>query len=118
MHMEESLRRVIELGVEGIKLHPMHIVKGTQLAKQWKQGLYKPLSMDDYINIAATLIEQTPEDIIYHRVTGTAQNELLLAPNWCSKKWIVINGIEDELKRRHSYQGKFSLDNLSRQEMH
>ena len=118
MHMEESLRRVIELGVEGIKLHPMHIVKGTQLAKQWKQGLYKPLSMGDYINIAATLIEQTPEDIIYHRVTGTAQNELLLAPNWCSKKWIVINGIEDELKRRHSYQGKFSLDNLSRQEMH
>lgn len=104
--MSYSLSRVIELGIEGLKLHPLHVVKGTQLAREWKQGNYTPLSMDNYIQTAATLIEHTPEDIIYHRVTGTAQKDILLTPDWCSQKWRVLNGIEDELKKRNSYQGK------------
>ena len=102
----KTLSRVLYLGVQGLKLHPLHIVKGTQLARQWKQGLYRPMEMDDYIQMAANLIERTPEDVIYHRVTGTASNDILLAPQWCSKKWAVINGIEDELAKRNSYQGR------------
>jgi len=42
----------------------------------------------------------TPKDIIYHRVTGTASSELLLAPQWCSKKWLVVNSITQELHQR------------------
>lgn len=105
-HMQLSLRKVIELGVEGLKLHPLHVVKGTQLAREWKKGDYTPLTMTDYIKTAATLIENTPDEVIYHRVTGTAQKEILLTPEWCSQKWRVLNGIEDELKKRNSYQGK------------
>lgn len=105
-HMHESLMRVLELGVEGLKLHPLHIVKGTQLARQWKSQLYQPMTMQDYIEYASSLIEVTPEDIIYHRVTATAQREILLAPDWCEKKWSVINAIENELKQRNSCQGK------------
>jgi radical SAM protein (TIGR01212 family) len=104
--MSKTLSRILYLGVQGLKLHPLHIVKGTQLARQWKQGLYTPLDMDEYIHVAANLIERTPGNIIYHRVTGTASKDILLAPEWCSKKWAVINGIEDELKQRNSYQGR------------
>lgn len=93
--------------MDGLKLHPLHVVKGTQLARQWKHDEYQPMSMDDYIDNAVNLIELTPEDIIYHRVTGTAQHQILLAPHWCSKKWAVLNGIENEFKKRNSYQGKF-----------
>ncbi len=106
-HMHETLLRVIATGVDALKLHPLHVVRGTQLARQWKHAEYQPLTMQQYINIAANLIEITPADTIYHRVTGTAQSELLLAPEWCVKKWAVINGIEDELRRRNSYQGYF-----------
>ena len=109
--MQQSLFQVLNLGVEGLKLHPLHVVKGTQLARQWKRGEYSPLSMDEYINAAVNLIEFTPADIIYHRVTGTAQKEILLAPAWCSKKWAVINGIEDEFKARNSFQGKLCAHN-------
>ena len=83
------------------------MVKGTQLARQWKQDEYQPMQMDTYIDSAVNLIELTPEDIIYHRITGTAQHNILLAPYWCTKKWAVLNGIEDEFKKRGSYQGKF-----------
>ncbi len=100
-----SLERVLELGTDGLKLHPLHVVAHTLLAHQWRRGGYRPLPMDAYIGIAADLIERTPSEVVYHRVTGTASRDILLAPDWCSKKWIVLNGIEAELRRRGSRQG-------------
>jgi len=100
-----SLEQVIELGVDGLKLHPLHVVKGTALANEWRRGEYSPMSYYEYINIAADMIERTPPEVIYHRVTGTAAEDILLAPEWCSKKWMVLNGIELELQRRGTRQG-------------
>jgi len=100
-----SLERVLELGTDGLKLHPLHVVRHTLLAHEWRRGGYRPLAMDEYIGIAADLIERTPADIVYHRVTGTATRDVLLAPDWCSKKWAVLNGIENALARRGSRQG-------------
>lgn len=101
-----SLRQVVELGVDGLKLHPLHVVKGTRLANQWRRGEYPPLTCEDYISIACEMIEQTPPAVVYHRVTGTASRDILLAPAWCAKKWAILNGIERELARRGSRQGQ------------
>jgi hypothetical protein len=104
-HCHTTLNTVLELGIDGLKLHPLHVVKGTMLANEWRRGEYQPLAAEEYIRIAANLIERTPTDIIYHRVTGTAAEEILLAPTWCSSKWSILNGIEFELARRGSRQG-------------
>jgi radical SAM protein (TIGR01212 family) len=104
-HAHMSLARVLEEGVDGLKLHPLHVVKGTQLANEWRRGEYTPLTMQEYIRTAADLIERTPPEIIYHRVTGTVAPQLLLAPDWCRYKWRVLNGIERELLTRGGYQG-------------
>lgn len=100
-----SLERVLELGTDGLKLHPLHVVRRTLLAREWRCGGYQPLGMDDYVRTACDLIERTPADICYHRLTGTASRDILLAPDWCAKKWAVLNGIEDELRRRGTAQG-------------
>jgi len=100
-----SLEQVLALGGDGLKLHPLHVVKGTQLANQWRRGEYHPLTMGEYIQTAADMIERTPSDVLYHRVTGTASTDILLSPLWCSKKWAVLNGVETELVRRGSCQG-------------
>jgi radical SAM protein (TIGR01212 family) len=110
-----SLEQVLALGVQGLKLHPLHVVKGTMLANQWRAGEYAPLSRSEYISIAADLIERTPSEVIYHRVTGTAEDAILLAPAWCAQKWAVLNGIESELARRGSRQGYLALQSLARQ---
>lgn len=99
-HNRESLRRVTALGTDGLKLHPLHVVKGTQLANSWRSGEYTPLTMHDYIQIAADLVEQAPDNIVWHRLTGTASETILLTPAWCSLKWQVLNGIARELQRR------------------
>lgn len=96
-HYEQTLRRVLELGVDGLKYHPLHVVKGTMLANDYRRGNYSPLSMEEYVDIVAGLIALAPRDMVYHRLTGTASVEQLLAPKWCSKKWAVLNAIERKL---------------------
>ena len=99
-HALESLRRVLEVGTDGLKLHPLHVVKGTLLANQWRCGEYRPLTLEQYVDIAADLVQTTPRHILYHRLTGTASPDILLAPRWCSKKWAVLNALERELAAR------------------
>jgi len=105
-HYHRTLDTVLAIGVDGLKLHPLHVVKHTMLAHQWRNNEYTPLTREDYIRIAADLIERTPQHIVYHRVTGTAPKAILLAPDWASQKWNVLNGIERELRRRDSRQGQ------------
>ncbi|MCB1786378.1 MAG: TIGR01212 family radical SAM protein [Gammaproteobacteria bacterium] len=104
-HAKTTLARVLELGVDGLKLHPLHVVKGTLLANQWRRGGYRPWALDDYLETAADLVELTPPHIVYHRLTGTASPRILLAPEWCRHKWRVIDGIAETLARRGTCQG-------------
>ncbi len=107
-HYERTLERVLNEGVDGLKLHPLHVVKGTQLANAWRRGEYRPLEMKEYIRCVANLVEQTPPEVVFHRLTGTAADSILLAPQWCSRKWRVLNGIAQELQQRGSRQGQAS----------
>lgn len=104
-HCRTTLARILDEGVDGLKLHPLHVVKGTRLANEWRRGEYQPWPMAQYIATAADLIEQTPPEVVYHRLTGTASLDILLAPQWCNWKWRVLNGIERELARRGTRQG-------------
>ena len=107
-HCHATLDTVLDLGVDGLKLHPLHVVKGTMLANEWRRGEYPPLAVEEYTRIAANLIERTPQNVVYHRVTGTAPRDILLAPAWCSQKWNILNGIEHELAQRGTRQGSLA----------
>tara|TARA_B100000745_G_scaffold198476_1_gene130887 strand:+ start:1916 stop:2866 length:951 start_codon:yes stop_codon:yes gene_type:complete len=104
LHVFASLRDALSLGTNGLKLHPLHVVKGSLLANQWRGGEYIPWSEERYVDIACELIRHTPPAICYHRVTATAARHILLAPVWCEKKWPVMNAITDNLAR-HGGQG-------------
>lgn len=99
-HTRETLRRVLEIGTDGLKVHPLHVVKGTALANEWRRGDYRPLTLEQYVEIAADLVEMTPSEVLYHRITGTASRDILLAPEWCAEKWRVLNSITRELHVR------------------
>lgn len=107
-HSLTTLQRVVADGVDGLKLHPLHVVKGTALANELRRGEYLPWTMEQYIGTACDMIAHTPAEIIYHRVTATAQGDLLMAPDWCAYKWRVLNGIEQELVRRGQPQGSLT----------
>lgn len=94
-----SLEKVLALGTEGLKIHPLHVVRCTQLARQWLKGEYQAISEEDYVRVTAEMIRRTPRSVVFHRLTGTASEDLLLAPEWCRKKWRVLNAIGYELER-------------------
>lgn len=105
VHARITLDRVLAEGVEGLKLHPLHVVQGTILGAAYLRGEYRPWTLPEYVETAADLIARTPAPVVFHRVTGTSPAELLLAPSWCAGKWAVLNGIERELARRGVAQG-------------
>lgn len=94
-----SLGRVLDEGTDGLKIHPLHVVRGTRLAREWREGGYHALSEQDYVEVVSEMICRTPHDVIFHRLTGTAPPDLLLAPDWCAGKWRVLNAIA---RRVHS----------------
>jgi radical SAM protein (TIGR01212 family) len=93
-----SLERVLAVGTDGLKVHPLHVVKGTQLAREWKRGEYAPISQDAYVRVVADMLCRIGPQVIVHRLTGTASRELLLAPQWCMNKWPVLNAIHQTLQ--------------------
>jgi radical SAM protein (TIGR01212 family) len=108
-HALETHRRVVEAGVDGLKIHPLHVVRESVLARQWREGRYEPLSMTDYVELACDLVERTPNEVVFHRLTGTCSEDLLLAPAWCARKWSVLNAIESTLRARGTRQGSLAV---------
>ena len=91
--------RVLELGVAGLKLHPLMIVSGSRMALQHARGELMPPAIDDYAAMAAELIRRTPAAVVFHRVTATAREPTLIAPDWCCTSWPATQAICEDLAR-------------------
>ncbi len=99
----ESWQRVLDLGVQGVKWHPMHVVKGTQLARMWKRGEYQTIEQDTYIDIVGDALLNTPREIVVHRVmSSVTRKDLLLGPHWSGHRWPVMNALEERLAKEYS----------------
>lgn len=94
-----SLNAVLDIGVEGLKLHPLMVVRGSRMAAQYRRGEVAPWSLDDYAEAAASLIRHTPPQVVYHRVSATAQAPTLIAPDWCGPRWTALQAIGRLLAR-------------------
>jgi len=91
---------------DAIKIHSLYIPKTSKLAEVYKKKSFKLLSMEEYAETVADILEILPEDMIIARLTGETGKKDLLAPLWVLEKNNVINKIKEILKKRNSYQGK------------
>ena len=91
--MLETVRYVGESGVQGIKLQLLHVLKGTDLALDYEKGLFKCMTMDEYISLVDECLKILPEDIIIHRLTGDGPKRILIAPEWSKDKKRVLNAL-------------------------
>ncbi len=102
----ESVRYVSSLNPYGVKLHLMHVLKNTDLEHYYSENPFHTLSKDEYIGLICDSLEILGPDITVHRVTGDGSKDHLIAPRWSLDKRSVLNGIDMELKKRDSFQGK------------
>jgi len=103
--MLETVRRVAELRPHQVKLHLLHVIKGTPLAKMYERGDYVPLEKEEYVDLVCKSLELLPPETVIGRLTGDGMAEELLAPLWSIKKVSVINDIDKELFARNTWQG-------------
>ena len=90
----------------GIKIHSMYIDKNTKLHKEFKLGKYIPISKDYYIEKFLEIIQLIPENIVIHRITGDPDKKTLVAPQWPTNKKVILNEINNRMKKEMIYQGK------------
>lgn len=94
-----TLDSVVRCGVDGIKLHPLHLVEGSKLGQAWKAGRIDGIDLDSYADSAAEMIRHTPAGVVYHRVSASARKPTLLAPDWCENRWLAQQAIAERLNR-------------------
>ncbi|MDG5898545.1 TIGR01212 family radical SAM protein [Shewanella xiamenensis] len=92
-----TLQAVLTQGVDGLKLHPLHVVEGSTMAKAWRAGRLPLLSIEEYAACVGELVRHTPKEVIFHRVTAYAKKPILLAPDWCGYRWNGLVAIVEDL---------------------
>lgn len=95
----------------GIKLQLLHVLKDTDLLTDYEKGLFKTLSLEEYIDILCDCIEILPKDVVIHRLTGDGDKKLLVSPLWSADKKRVLNSINKAFKERNIEQGSKYINN-------
>ena len=103
--MMNTARRIADLGIDGIKLHLLYVVKGTRLETLYRQGKYKCLEQEEYVDLVCDFLERIPHGMIVQRLTGDPHSQELVAPQWALKKTETLAKIRDTLEKRDSRQG-------------
>ena len=108
--MRENVRRTIQdSDIQGIKLHLLHLMTNTKMMRDYNEGRLQLMSKEAYVSVICDQLEMIPPEIVIHRLTGDAPFETIIGPMWSLKKWEVLNAIDAEMKRRNSYQGKYTV---------
>ena len=103
--MLETVKYLNNLHIDGIKIHMLHILKNTELARRYEKEKFHILTKDEYIDIVCEQLGHLDPKIVIHRITGDPNKNELIEPSWLLKKFVVLNDIDKELKKRKMYQG-------------
>ena len=93
--------------IQGLKIHSTYIVKNTKLEELYKNKIYSPISLEEYISAACYILTHINPKLIIHKLSGDAPKELLVAPSWNSHKKWILNGIKKYMNENDLYQGMF-----------
>ena len=104
--MVETARYIGRSGAEGIKFQLLHVLEGTDLAADYRNGLFQVLSLEEYIRVLEQCIEVIPADMVIHRLTGDGAKRNLIAPLWSADKKHVLNEINRAFDRDQVMQGR------------
>jgi radical SAM protein (TIGR01212 family) len=104
--MLETARKISVLGIDGVKIHLLYVVKDTYLEKMYKKGEYKCMEQQEYVETICEFIEHLPENVIIQRITGDPNKDELVAPTWSIRRNETFQMIQQEFEKKQTCQGK------------
>lgn len=114
----QTVEHTVKCGSDGIKLQLLHILEGTDLAREYRNGMLSTLTMAEYLDWIISAVQLLPEEMVIHRLTGDGPRELLLAPLWSRNKRNVLNTLHQKMKELHVCQGQTCRQPLIGKEGH
>lgn len=102
----KTIQYVNQVAPFGIKLQLLHILEGTDLAKDYRNHLFSTLTQEEYLTLLIDCLELLSPEIIIHRLTGDGPKHLLIAPTWSMAKRNVLNALHQKMKIQETYQGR------------
>ena len=106
--MIDTVKELSKHPFDAIKIHMLHLIQNTTMAKEYKESPFPILSLEEYIDVVVQQLEYLPYDCIIERLTGDGIADDLIAPKWTIKKTIVTNEIDKKMARENTWQGKKS----------
>jgi uncharacterized protein len=103
--MMETARILAALPIQGIKIHALLALQGTALGDLYKSGAVSMIAKEQYVNMVCDILEILPPEMVIQRLTADGYKDIFLGPAWAVNKMDVLNNIDWELKRRHTWQG-------------
>lgn len=104
--MLETAAAVGRLRPEAVKIHLLHIIRGTRAEEMYKSGEITPLTREEYIDVVTRQLELLPPETVIERVTGDGDKKKLVAPLWSIDKISVLGGIDRKMAEADTYQGR------------
>jgi len=107
--MEMVLETAKELGrlkLEGIKIHPLHVIRGTRLEEMFSQGLTETLELDEYLELVTRFLEYLWPETVIQRISANCPREFLVDPLWILQKGRILEKIEERLLSESKFQGR------------
>ncbi len=105
--MLATAREVAKLRPFCVKIHLLHVLRGTPIARELAAGEFPLMTLEEYVQTVCDQLEVLPPETVIQRVTGDGKKEDLIGPLWSLQKFVVLNEIDKELYRRGSFQGKY-----------
>lgn len=100
-----------DLGINGIKIHLLHVLKGSRMEKMYRENNVELMEQKAYVDTVCSFLENLSPDIVIQRLTGEGDRENHVAPLWALDKTKTLKMIADEFTRRGSKQGSSYTDN-------
>ena len=104
--MLATAKAVAAMGIDGIKIHLLYVVKGTRMEELYLEGKYRCLEQEEYVNLVCDFLELLPPDMVIQRLTGDPHPHELVAPEWSLRKNETLSRIKETFAERESWQGK------------
>jgi radical SAM protein (TIGR01212 family) len=101
----ETARAVAALPIDGIKIHSLLALRGTEVGRLYGEGAITLPDMGDYVATVCDILEVLPPAMVIQRLTAEGYRDIYLGPDWAANKLRVLNAIDREMEKRDTYQG-------------
>jgi hypothetical protein len=104
--MLQTAEELAHTGIDSVKVHNLYAVRNTRLAEELADGKIRLMDRQEYVDVLVSFLERLPSRVVVERLSGDAPRQYFLAPDWCLDKPGVRTAVEEEFRRRGSWQGK------------